>query len=230
MKLLNYLLIIITSPVLVCSAHAQEYYFSIQAGLNSSDLNLKSASGTNQLTSPSAGFGLGASVGYNLNENFALELQPMYVEKKTTQMATTANPNITFAMTFIEIPLLLKVSTGNTIRPYLKAGPTIGFLLRAEAESEDGGVVSGQSYKADLDDVLKNVNFSLVLGAGVSFHLGQSQIFIEGQYHKGLLDLYQGGQIEWKSAEEILIVKGNEAAELYTSGIVVVMGISFPIY
>jgi hypothetical protein len=134
-------------------------------------------------------------------------------------------------MSVLEIPLLVKASFGSNVRPYLKAGPTIGFILSSEAQTESGGVVGGQpnqSYKADLNDVLENVDFGLILGAGVSFSLGNSQLFIEGRYSMGLVDLYKGGQIQWQSAGDVVVFEGNEAAELYNKGIQVMVGITFP--
>ena len=231
MKTLNRFLTFCITAGFVLSANAQEFYFGLQGGINFADFALKSSSGTDQLTSVCTGYGFGGIFGYHISENLSLSLEPMYLQKGGTQMATADNPNIDMTMSVLEIPLLIKASVGHTVRPYLKAGPAVGFILNSEAQTQFGGVVSGssyQTYKADLNDVLGNVDLGLIMSAGVSFSLGESQLFIEGRYSFGLVDLYQGGSIKWQSADDVIVVEGNEAAELYNKGIQVMFGMSFP--
>jgi len=227
MKTLTFLIILSLALV----ANAQQFYYGVEGGLNFADLDLKSSSGTDQLTSSQTGFAFGGIFGRTINNTFSLELEVIYLQKGGTQMANSENPNIEIGMSVLEIPLFVKASFGNTVRPYLKAGPAIGFILSSEAETEYGGAVAGgpvQTYKADLKNVLSKIDFSLSFGAGVSFLVGTSRLFIEGRYSFGLIDLYKGGQLEWRSGDDVYIVEANGDAELYTKGIQVMVGITFP--
>jgi hypothetical protein len=232
MKALKHFIIIILTAGFIFSANAQNYY-GIQGGMGITDLNIASASGMDQLTTSSTGFTFGGIFGYNFNENLSLEFALMYTQKGGTQMANSGNPNIDINMSVLEIPLLAKVSFGSSVSPYLKAGVSVGYILDSEAQAEYGGVVTGEvlkAYSADLNDVLQDVDVGVILGAGVSFSLGKSQLFIEGRYNLSLFDLYKGGQITWQSADETFVVEGNEAAELYNKGIQLMIGITFPNY
>ena len=231
MKTLKQFIIVFLMLGMCIAANAQNFSYGVQGSVNFTDLTLKSASGKDQLTGANTGFGFGALLGYRFNDHISLDMEAMYVQKGGTQMANGANPNIDISMSVLEIPVLLKAAFGNSFRPYVKAGPALGFILNSEAQAELGGVVQGQAlntYKADLGDVLKNVDFSVVLGAGISFAWGHSQVFIEGRYNLGMVDLYKGGQITWQSGEEAFVVKGNEATELYNKGFQIIVGISFP--
>jgi hypothetical protein len=227
MKTLTFLIIL----SLVLAANAQNFYYGLEGGVNFADLDLKASSGTDQLTSSQTGFAFGGIFGHTLNNTLSLEVEVMYLQKGATQMANSTNPNIDIYMSVLEIPLFVKASFGDAVRPYVKAGPSLGFILSSEAETEYGGTVAGQSvqtYQADLNNVLKNIDVGLSIAAGVSFLVGNSRLFIEGRYSQGLVDLYKGGQIEWRSGDDVLMVEANEAAELYTKGIQLMVGITFP--
>ncbi len=212
------------------SLYAQQFYYGVQGGLNISDIALKSASGTKQLTSSGTNFGIGAVVGYKFNRNVALHAEPMYLRKGGIQKATSANPDITITISTIEIPVLVKAGFGEKIRPYFLAGPSVGFVLDAQAETEFGGVVAGQdvqTYTADLGGILEKVDVSFSVGAGLSYTMKNYQLFLNGRYTFGLTDLYKGGNIEWQSGNESFSVEGNPAAELKTGGIQIMIGIIF---
>jgi hypothetical protein len=104
--------------------------------------------------------------------------------------------------------------------------------LSSQAESEYGGAVVGQplqTYRGDLNDVLKNVDFGICLGVGISFSIGNGYLFVEGRYSHGLVDLYQGGKIEWSAGDDSFVVEANEEAEMYNKGFQVMTGFTFPL-
>ena len=210
---------------------AQDFYYGVQGGLNLADLDLQSASGTEILTSSRTEYGIGGIIGYKLDDHFALELEPTYLRKGGTQMANAGNPNIDITLSVLEIPLFMKASFGTTVRPYVKAGPVLGFVLSSEAESEQGGVVGGnasQTYLADLNNVIKNMDFGVTFGAGISFLAGKYTIFVDGRYSIGMIDLFQAGQIEWRSADDSFVVESNESSELSTKGLQIMAGMLIP--
>jgi len=231
MKKHTYLFVVFFSLLLVLPADAQKIQIGVMGGLNFADMDLKTSTGTDRLTSSRTLFGIGGVLDLNLGQYTSLVVEPKYLQKGGTQKATTSDPDIDMKMNFLEIPIFLKVAYGEVIRPYMKVGPSIGLLLSSNAEGEVGGVVSGQPqkvYEADLNDVLEGIDFGLSVGAGASLLLGKNTIFLDGRYTFGLVDLWKGGTIEWKSGDDVFTVDSVEEAELSTKGFQIMAGIIFP--
>jgi hypothetical protein len=51
---------------------------------------------------------------------------------------------------------------------------------------------------------------------------------VDGRYTFGLVDLWKGGDIEWKSGDDVINVDSAEEAELTTKGIQIMLGVIFP--
>jgi hypothetical protein len=211
---------------------AAEYYIGAVGGLNFADMSLTDATGEDRLTSTRTLFGIGGIVGIELNDNLAVEMHPMYLRKGGTQMAIGENPNIDYTLSFIEIPILVKYSFGDRIRPHLFGGPSLGLLASAKAEGEVGGVVQGGAvrvYEADLTDVIGGFDLSLTIGAGFSYSLESFELFLDARYQYGLLELAEGGAITWESGDEVIEASLNEDAEIFTRGIQVMIGFTYPL-
>jgi hypothetical protein len=225
-------LAVLFSLLLALPAGAQQYYAGAVGGLNFADMDLAYATGEDQVTAGRTAFGIGGVFGLRLNENVCLELQPMYLQKGGTDKADQVNPDIEWKYSFLEVPTFVKATFGQEIRPYVMAGPSFGFLLSAEAEGEVGGVVSGQptrTYKADLKDVTKSLDFGFGFGAGFSVPIGANIVFVDGRYTLGLANILQSGAVEWKSGEDMIEGQVSEGAELSTRGFQIMVGAAFPI-
>jgi len=232
MKRLTYLLVAFSGLALALPCGAQQYYAGAVGGLNFADMDLVYATGEDQVTASRTTLGIGGVFGLRLNKCVCLELQPMYLQKGGTDKADQVNPDIKWKYAFLEVPTFAKVTFGQKIRPYVMAGPTFGFLLGAEAEGEVGGVVGGQplrTYKADLKDVTKSLDFGLGFGAGLSLPFGANIVFVDGRYTVGLANILQGGTIEWKSGEDVIGGQVSEGAELSTRGFQIMVGAAFPL-
>jgi hypothetical protein len=232
MRKLTAIWVLLFVLILVFSANAQQIQIGVVGGLNFSDLTLTSDTGRDLLTSSRTLFGAGGVLELNLGDIIRFNVEPMYLQKGGTQKATNGDPDVQMKFAFLEIPLFVKLTFGKTIRPYIKAGPSIGFLLSAKAEAETGGVVSGgplQVYKADLKDVMTGLDFGVTVGAGVSVLLKRSTIFLDGRYSMGLKDLWKGGTVRWESGTDSFDVESSEAGELATKGFQIMVGIIFPL-
>ncbi len=224
---------IFLSLLLVLPMNAQSIKYGMMGGPNFSDMEIKSSSGTERLTSSRTLLGIGAVVDLGVGPFFNVSVEPTFLQKGGTEMASSTDPtNIDITMNFLEIPILLKLEYGTVLKPYFKLGPTFGFLLSSKAEGEVGGVVSGMSlktYEADLNGVLENQDIGFCVGAGASLWLGGTTIFLDARYNTGFQDMWKGGTIEWEAGTEKLIVESSPDAELKTNGVQVMFGVLFPL-
>ena len=209
----------------VSQMRAQGIYWGLIGGLNFAELKVKNAEGVYRPTSPRTLFGIGGVIGFELNKNVSLHLEPMYLQKGSTILATRNDPNWDLTMAFLEIPVFLKLSLGKTIRPYVLAGPTFGFLLSSKGEF----VMDGEAFKGDLKDITKSFDVGLGFGAGLSFPLGKTFVFVEGRYTLGLSDLFKAGTVEWKSGNISVPGEGLEGNEMFTKGFQVMVGFTVPL-
>jgi hypothetical protein len=231
MKHLTCLLAVLFVLALALPAGAGKYYAGPIGGLNIADGDVTDAEGCDRVTSSRTVFGVGGIFGLVLSETVSLELEPKYLQKGTTTMAHNGQPNMDWKFAFIEVPFLAKISFGQQIKPYVKAGPTFGFLLSAEAEAEGGGVVQGSpltTYTADIKDATKSFELGGAIGAGFTIPLENMTLFVDGRYGMGFGDILDGGDIEWKGGGEVIEGSIYEEAELKTKGFQVMAGAVFP--
>lgn len=100
----------------------------------------------------------------------------------------------TFKLDYIQVPVLLKLSAplqaNSKLRPYVVAGPALGFEVRCKVRAE----ASGQSAEADCDNSsvnfqTKSVLFGLHFGAGLEI----SRLFLGVRYQLGLTSIDDSG-------------------------------------
>jgi len=162
-------------------------------------------------------FGFGGVLDYSLNESIALRLEPMYLQKGYKSVAEMYNLIVEGEEkhTYIEFPVMLKYAFGTSeIKPFIIAGPTIGYLLSAKMKSN----WDGQSTEIDFKDSRKTFDFGLCFGAGVSVPMSNNSIFLEARYALGLTNIFD-------NPDE----SGDPDSELKTRGIHIFAGITFPI-
>jgi len=222
---------VLLTLIFVIPATAQKVSVGLVGGVNFADMNLTSADGTDQLTSSITTPAFGVTVDLELTNYLHLDIEPMYIQKGGIQKATNGNPDATLKINMLEVPVFLKATLGNKVKPYIKVGPTFGLVVssKAEANYSEPGPGQSKTYTANYNDVLGSFEFGVCAAAGIDFKVGKSTLFIDARYSVGLRDLYKGGTIEWKSGDEIIVVKKSGATKLTTKGIQVMVGIAFPI-
>jgi opacity protein-like surface antigen len=194
-------------------------------GANIANLNGEDPTGEKIDFSSRTVFGIGGVLDVRLAENVALRFEPMYLQKGA-EFDLTDDPDFgtatfTAKANYLEVPVLLKIAFGTSnTRPYLMAGPTIGFNLSSKFELS----ALGFSAEIDADKVTKSTDFGLAFGAGVSFPAGTSSIFVEGRYVLGLTDIAEAGTLEFMG-EQLEF----EDVNVKTRGIQIMGGISFPL-
>ncbi|MCH6560605.1 PorT family protein [candidate division KSB1 bacterium] len=108
---------------------------------------------------------------------------------------------------YIEVPAMIKFPFGSgDTKPYVMVGPTVGYLLSAKVKDD--------MEEQDIKDDVKNFDFGLAFGGGVSLPMGNNTVFVEGRYSLGLSDINDDP---------------NDDTKIKTKGIQIMAGITFPL-
>ena len=168
-------------------------------------------------------FGVGGMLDLGLWKDLSLCLEPMYIQKySVAEEVDMESPAIDVKLAFLECPVFLKYSFGNTISPYFITGPVIGYLLSSEMEIELGGV----AFVGNIEEITEKWDIGLGFGGGVSFKMGLFSVFLEGRYTLGLNNLNKGGTVTARAGP--LHVEGDipESDKMKNRGVQVMAGIS----
>ncbi len=136
------------------------------------------------------GFGGGAFFMFQFGKLFAVQPEIYYTMKGAT--FTTMDVDITLALDYMEVPVLLKVVIpveGSSVRPSIFAGPVLGFNTTAKVEGEGGG----QTASEDVSDFVQSTDFSLVFGGGLGFLVGMHELGFDIRYILGLKSFDDSG-------------------------------------
>jgi opacity protein-like surface antigen len=153
-------------------------------GLNFGDASFDPDLPSGVTTSMRTGFAFGAYGEIGVAENFFiagefLYLQSGLVSKEDAEEAT-------WKVDYFAIPISAKYKfaiENSTIKPYVFAGPTLGFNLSAKVS--DGTEV-------DIKDNIESINFALHFGAGAEFEVTPgTNLFFDASYGLGLSDIYK---------------------------------------
>jgi len=222
-------ILLFISVIVVCGliyqAKAQDIYLGITGGMNIADMKIM-GDGEEQTLNTRNLYGFGGILGLQLNNNFSLQLRPLYLQKGATLDQDQPSPDIDFLMTFLEMNVSLKAVTGNQLRPYVLVGPSLGYLITAEVEADFPGSV----LTADIKDISQNMEFGLGIGAGIEYSLGKGYLFLEGRYTFGMNNLNKGGTVEFTvdgtvvASEEV-----DEEDEYKNRGFQIMAGYALPL-
>jgi opacity protein-like surface antigen len=198
----KYYYLILVLAVLFCASTVMgQIQLGVVAGVNMANISVSDAEDDDVSYKTQMGFAAGAVASFAINEMFAIQAEPAYIQKGSKLELGDLSSKLKLG--YIEIPVLAKVSFGQAnAKPYILAGPALGILLSAKEED------------VDIKELLKSIDFGINFGAGVSFLMGNNTLFLEGQYGLGL--------------SNILDVEGAETT-IKNKGIQIKGGITFPI-
>ncbi len=202
----------------------------IIGGLNFADMHFPNNQGPDaQEITTLLGFGAGAVLDIRLSENLYAHIEPMYLQKggKIEEGNDPVNqPEGQIDISTIEIPLLIKYTFGNRIKPYLVAGPTVGYNLKSEIEFDMTGLI----FKGNLDEVTATFDFGLTFGGGVQVPFDFGIIFLEGRYTYGLMNQRKSGTVTVSSTVIEFDLTADKEEDKYTNrGFQLLAAISFPL-
>ncbi len=137
-------------------------------------------------------YGFGVAFEYKLSKYFSLRTEPMYLKKSNLYTQDDDVTENTYKVNYLELPFYFKVSYGNTLKPYVFAGPAIAYRLSAEADVDNSGILG----TADIKHITKDFDIAAKFGAGVSYDFGFGTLFVQGLYSLGFTNINEGGDIE----------------------------------
>ena len=228
MKITLFFLFIFCS-FLAPKIYAQMTMIGVRTGVNLANEKYENLANGESI-SMRALFLAGAQVDYQVTNSLAISLQLLYDQKGThAEMAGGETVGTAdWTISYLEVPILAKIYLGNNIvRPYLFAGPSIGFLLRNTEKIHTYccyipfGV--GASYSKDtvanITDSTSKFDFSLIAGVGISTTLDSGlELFLDAGYAFGLMNINN------YNAD-----KGKDYY-IYSRDIRIAAGILFPLY
>jgi Outer membrane protein beta-barrel domain len=205
---------LVAVPVLALAAPlSAETWIGLQGGVNVAGLRQTPADpgfSLGRLNGPAAG----AAVDVGLGDRLSLSLEPMFLAKggrfriEADDFLFDETVTGRFRLSYVELPVLFRVSGRGKVQPYVMAGPTLGYLVRARIRGQSQ---SRPTEEKDAKEDFKKLDFGLDLGAGVRFPAGRASLFVEGHYVRGLWNV---GQDTYDS-------------KLRTTGIRAVAGLTF---
>jgi hypothetical protein len=128
------------------------------------------------------GIGIGGIVTYPLKNGFALQAEPMILQKggKVTEDGET----LTLKLLYFDIPVFLRYNfaVSKSYQPYVILGPNLGFRTSAKVVFPDGS-------SFDASDEFSSIDLGVGLGGGVEVPLSNLILFGETRYVFGLNDI-----------------------------------------
>jgi hypothetical protein len=229
MKKLYTIFVLIFVSFLMNVSYAQTN-LGVIGGVNLANFDIEDGEDEIDLSSRTT-FGFGGIFELNFGENVSLVFQPMYLQKgaKTTFEETdpfigTIKIDGSFKIAYLELPALLKVALGTgSARPYLLAGPSVGFNLSSKLSASSEIDDLSFEIETDIDEIIESIDFGFQFGGGIMFPLGNNTIFFEGKYALGLSDILKDGTIDLEDEET------EFEGKLKTKGILIMGGISIPL-
>lgn len=179
-------------------------------GLNFSDLNIKDFTST-QSVENQTDFSIGIVLELSINDKFSFVAQPTYKRDGGTVKPGGIDPDIKLETSSIEIPLLLKYQFGEYIKPYIIAGPSVGYTLSNDIEANIAGII----FTSNIDDITEKLTFNLCIGTGIDIPLNNVNLFVETKYNFGLTNLSKDGDVVFKAGALSQTFKMNQIEHEY---------------
>lgn len=175
-----------------------QIHIGAKGGISFSDVSLEPDEDTESIT----GFVGGGEVRFPLGAS-GLWIQPeiLYVRKGAEQ--TEGGFTSELKVDYVEIPLLVRFNIpAQAVSPFVYAGGAVAFEASCTLEETDGTV----TLEADCEDGgldTESTDFGVLFGGGLAFAAGPGDVFVEGRYNIGLVDV---------AAEEGVEVKNRSGA------------------
>jgi Outer membrane protein beta-barrel domain len=158
------------------AASAQGMEIGVKGGLSLAEFS-GGDNAFDQAEGSRKGLVAGAFLAFPLGGPLSLQPEALFAQKGSAYDFPDIDTII--KLDYVEVPLLLKARFGVFVRPYVFAGPYVGFRLSAKADSDAG---EDGPDGVDLEDETKGIDYGYVAGAGLEIGV----VLIEARYARGL--------------------------------------------
>ncbi len=163
------------------------------------------------------GLNLGVATSFGITENFAIAPELIFTQKGSRlegeftdsfsgdfgQIETTITFDERQKLNYLEMPVLARVTFGNTVKGYVNAGPSVGYWLGGSLKSEEGD--ESETYKIKFvdegDDVADDeisvdkeranrLEVGAAIGGGVMVNTGAGDLLFDVRYQRGLNNIF----------------------------------------
>ncbi len=167
------------------AARDSAFSWGLKGGVNFANVLLAPDLPPGSSKSARTGFIGGAFAEARLSDTWSVQLEAFYTQKGFE--VTSASGQATYRLDYLELPLTAKATFGSgPLRPYLFAGPVVGFRLSASVETG--------SSSSDFQDATRSTDLGLDLGAGLLYRLNpRTALLLEGRYSVGLVNIFNTG-------------------------------------
>jgi len=221
---------IVLSIVMLCllvagaNANAKTNQLGIFAGINFANVDLEIPEYDIDEFDDKTTVEIGLLYEIALGGNLGLCFQPMYIQKGANGDIMNL-ADVTVNAVYVELPIFLKLYFGSqAIRPYIMAGPFVGYNLSFNIEAES--VLADKPEEVDIKDYIKSFDMGVGGGAGISINMDKIIIFAEVKYMMGLVNI---NGFEEGDSVEIFGQEFGFTESLKTKGIQIMAGITFPL-
>ena len=165
--------------------------FGVRAGINIATIGGDSVQGAKNKTT----FVGGAVVSLPLSKDFAFQPELVYSMKGAKFSEQGVNGQ--FKLNYVELPILFRydIPVVGTTKPFLLAGPALGFQTSCKISGEDQGatVTFGckdffQQIGGDVD--VKKFDMGAMFGGGLAFDVGGRVLTFGVRYNLGFIDAF----------------------------------------
>lgn len=150
------------------------------------------------------GFQIGAYLTHPLSAKVSLQPELHYIQKGTKAQATVTDiegvgplrGEVALRFAHLEVPLLLRVDMdGQTLRPFLVAGPSVAYRVSCTIQVSFEGLSLGTACGEDdgdpetTDDPFKKYDVGGIVGLGVAGTAAGRSVSAQVRYSRGLVSI-----------------------------------------
>ena len=137
-----------------------------------------------------SGLNFNAVIGYRINKDFTLTLQPAYSQRGSTINVGEDSFFDTLKVysakiNFLTLPIFVRINSDNRIT-YFISGLEFAVPLSA--------TLSGDNNSADVLSSMNKIDILATIGMGLRFSIGKPNLMIELRYYQGLLNFNSENQ------------------------------------
>jgi len=185
-------LLVIACVFVASLSYAQDLKFGVKGGLNLANFVGSDVDDADLRT----GIYLGGFLNTPLNDHLSFQPELIFSMQGAKFEDELSDIDETFKLSYLNVPLLLKLQLGSADKVHLFAGPQLGFVLKSEIEQEQGDM----SGALDIKDETNGVDFSL--NFGLSFVVSDN-MSLDVRYNRGLSKIVEDGGKAYNSVIQL---------------------------